>query len=119
MATRIGAPRDGVKYPVWAWYVQEIKHKKLDLRRECRENGSSGEKMVCIELVVPESQVVLSDFYDWHMVLNQGLISYTEDADNQQEELFDRLSPQEQTHMLLTRRLNIDNNYLYKQEEIC
>lgn len=70
MNLQIGSPRDGVKYPVWAWYAQGSGHKKPDLRRERWSNGSDGKKMVCMELEVPDEQVVLSDFDNWHAILN-------------------------------------------------
>ena len=34
MKHRIGAPPEGVSYPVWAWYMWEGVRKKPDLRRE-------------------------------------------------------------------------------------
>ena len=34
MADKIGPPPVGVKYPVWAWYMQNGKNRKPDLRTE-------------------------------------------------------------------------------------
>ncbi len=34
MIKRIGPPPEGVVYPVWAWYKQNGKRKKTDLRGE-------------------------------------------------------------------------------------
>ena len=34
MEQRIGPPPAGVTYPVWAWYMQNGKHRKPDLRTE-------------------------------------------------------------------------------------
>lgn len=34
MKQRIGPPPAGVAYPVWAWYMQNGKHRKPDLRTE-------------------------------------------------------------------------------------
>ena len=68
MKLRIGNPPVGVEYPVWAWYSIDGKHKKPDLRSvHCR--NYSGE-MTCIEVEIPESDVLLSDMVDWHAVLN-------------------------------------------------
>lgn len=57
----------GVSYPVWAWYVSYDTHKRPDRRfrmfnklSECR----------LAELEVDESRVLLSDYDDWHCVLN-------------------------------------------------
>ena len=49
-----------VIYPVWAWYAQNGKHYKPDLRSERWGYGSAGDKFACIE--VPDEQVLLSDF---------------------------------------------------------
>ena len=57
-----------VDYPVWAWYRFNGKEKKPDLRHSCY--GSRGEKMVCLELEVPDEKVLLSDFDLWHFPLN-------------------------------------------------
>ena len=69
MEKRIGPRPKGVIYPVWAWY-QFAYQKKPDLRRERWSNGNPGEKQACILLDVPEREVLLSDFGNWHHVLN-------------------------------------------------
>ena len=58
MKKRIGPPPDGVTYPVWAWYMQNGKHKKPDLRRERGGNGWKGERFACMEIDVPEDRIL-------------------------------------------------------------
>ena len=59
---------DNVSYPIWAWYRFNGKEKKPDLRHSCY--GTRGDKMVCLELEVPDENVLLSDFDLWHFPLN-------------------------------------------------
>ncbi len=75
---RIGVPPDGIRYPVWAWYQWEGKRKRRDLRQSCY--APRGTPMVQIEFEVDQDFVLLSDFDDWHMVLNNSYI-----ADSEQE----------------------------------
>ena len=100
MAWRIGPPPEGIKYPVWAWYAQDFQRKKPDLRRERWANGADGEKLACIEIEVPEEQVVLTDFDNWHAVLNHWLISDTEEEDRELEAVYNRLSPEDRRNMM-------------------
>lgn len=64
----IHRPEKEVKFPIWAWHTRNWKHKRPDLR--CGGLGIRGEQMVCIELEIPDSQVLLSDYHLWHFVLN-------------------------------------------------
>ena len=63
------AKPSSVKYPIWAWFRFDNKEKKPDLRHACY--GNRGEKMVCLELEIPDEKVLLSDFDLWHFVLNK------------------------------------------------
>ena len=76
MKKKIGDPPTGVKYPVWAWYKHYSEHKKPDLRRA--EYGRKSEKMVSMEIDIPDEQVVLSDEELWHFVLNNSYLSRAE-----------------------------------------
>ena len=96
MKKRIGPPPDGVTYPVWAWYIQNGKHKKPDLRSERWGYGPGDEEYVCIEFEVPDDHVLLSDFDVWLIILNNGLISETEEEDTRQEKYWESLSPEDQ-----------------------
>lgn len=80
MSEKIGPAPNGVKFPVWAWHTRNAKRKKPDLR----ESGYTkrGEEMVCIELEIPDEEVVLSDFDNWHSVLNKY---YCDESNNEEE----------------------------------
>ena len=82
MREKIGNPPDGIKFPVWAWHTQNWKHKKPDLRYERFHYGNKGEKWACIEIEVPDNQVLLSDFDLWHCVLNDWNVDLTEEEYN-------------------------------------
>ena len=79
MEYRIGRRPNGVSYPIWAWHTRDWQHKKPDLRNIGL--GNKGEKSVCIEVEVPDNQVVLTDFDVWHFVLNKWYFddSYSEE----------------------------------------
>ena len=85
----------GVVYPVWAWYMQNGKHKKPDLRSERWDYDAGGEDYCCIELEIAPERVLLSDFDEWHIVLCNGLVSDTEEEDIAQEALYESLSDEE------------------------
>jgi hypothetical protein len=80
MIKRVGPPPAGVKYPFWAWHTVEWQHKKPDLRR--MEFRGYSEDQVCIELEVPDRDVLLGNEDMWHLVLNDG---YYGDCANEQE----------------------------------
>jgi hypothetical protein len=92
MIKRIGAPPEAIKYPVWAWYIHDEKRKKPDLRKT--GYGRKGEEMVCLEIDVPDSEVVLSDEEKWIYVLNHWYLSdaRSEDEYNKDIAIFESLS---------------------------
>ncbi|MBO4290777.1 MAG: DUF3841 domain-containing protein [Lachnospiraceae bacterium] len=95
MKEKIGLPPEGVEYPIWAWYIQNWKHAKPDLRGERWHYGNGGELYACIEIEIPDKDVLLSDFDNWHCVLNRFLISETEEEDEQQDAFFETLPESE------------------------
>ena len=99
MRQKIGPPPEQVTYPIWAWHTLDWKHQKPDLRRT--EFCWQPEHSVCLELEIPEEQVLLSDEERWHFVLNNWyLTNATNEADyNQAEAWFDGLSPEEQQNV--------------------
>lgn len=68
-----------VNYPWWGWYIYNGKHSKPDLRTTGL--GTVGEENYCIELELPEDEVLISDHDMWHCVLNNADIwkGYEED----------------------------------------
>ena len=122
MEKRVGPPPEGVKFPVWAWYIQNGKHKKPDLRIKRWLYGPGDEDYTCIELEIPDSQVLLSDFDVWHLILDNWFISETEDEENQLEKYYETLSPESQKAFLYKnweRVLDIsplNNNWIIRGE---
>ncbi len=51
-------------FPVWAWPESQLSEWSA-----YQGWGEFGDKMVLLEFEVPDSRVLLSDFYGWHMVL--------------------------------------------------
>lgn len=96
MKKRIGPPPEGVVYPVWAWYKQNGKHRKPDLRDERWRYGPGDEDYTCIEFEIQDDQVLLSDFDSWHIILNNGLFSDSEEESDQKDAYYDSLSAEEQ-----------------------
>jgi len=99
MEKRIERKPEGVKYPIWAWHTMDWQHKKPDLRRT--EFRYENEDMVCIELDIPDDDILLSDEENWHFVLND---SYFNCAGNEQEydeaeERYDALTETEQQQL--------------------
>ena len=68
MEKRLSPAPEGVDFPVWAWHTRDWQHKKPDLRSSDMRHFT--EPYVCIELEVPDNEVLLSDFDAWHYVLN-------------------------------------------------
>ena len=90
----MAGPR-GIELPVWAWYKQNWKNRKPDLRSERWTCGLEDQDYVCMELSIDEKRVVLSDFDSWGIILNNGLISQSEEEDEQLENKYEQLSDSE------------------------
>ena len=75
LTKRVGPPPAPGIWPVWAWYWwKDRDHPRPDLRVE-RHAYPRGARMVRIALEVPKDFVLLSDFNDWHFVLNNWYLS--------------------------------------------
>ena len=69
MRQRIGgAPIKDIKYPMWAWYQYNSAKSRKPLRSwlDIQEGVSA-----YMEIEIPDNEVLLSDFCNWHNVLNQ------------------------------------------------
>ncbi|WP_313758118.1 DUF3841 domain-containing protein [Tissierella sp.] len=44
-------------YPIWGWYIYNGLHRKPDLRYS--GHGEHGEQMACIELEIPDNNVLI------------------------------------------------------------
>lgn len=60
--------RENTFYPWWAWHTYKGKNKKPDLRTIGL--GNNGERSVCIELDIPDDEILLTSHTYWHDVLN-------------------------------------------------
>ena len=76
MRKRIGAPPEGVTYPVWAWYQWEGQRKRMDLRRS--GYAERGTPLVQITFEIDTKDFLLSDFDVWHEVLSKQYIATSE-----------------------------------------
>ena len=99
MIDRIGDKPIGVDYPVWAWYQKKGKRKEPDLRWERWHCGWKGERFACLEIEIPDGEVLLSDFDAWSGILNDALLSDTEEEDEELERKYNSLSGQERQKM--------------------
>lgn len=70
---RIGEPSiKDIKYPMWAWYqYNSAKSNKPPRSSHDINEGLS----VYMEIEIPDNDVLLSDFVNWHNVLNQWPIT--------------------------------------------
>lgn len=67
MGQKISRP-EGVELPVWAWARNHGKIQRPDRRRMLFNRYAQSD--VILELEVPDRLAILSDFDDWHCVLN-------------------------------------------------
>lgn len=90
MAERVGAPPANVKYPIWLWYKWNARHRKPDLRSRS-SFGPKGQNMVMLEVEIPDDKVVLSDFDNWHYVLNNSYSYSMAHSEKEFDEIDERL----------------------------
>lgn len=69
---------------------------KPDLRSERWGYGPGDEDYTCIEFEIPDDQVLLLDFDAWHIILNNGLFSDSEEEADQKDAYYDSLPVAEQ-----------------------
>lgn len=108
MKEKIGEPPNDVEYPVWAWHTWNWKNKKPDLRVP---RGKRGEELVCMEIEIPDKDVVLSDFDSWHYVLNNWHHNYAKNEEewDQLEDWIDSLPEEEKQKEIIKSWDNIFN----------
>lgn len=106
----IGIPDVSIKYPVWAWYVIEGKHKRPDMRKSCFKVF---EKSVLLEIEIPDEDVLLTDHDYWHMPLNNSInyqANYIEPISD--EEWYKEVEKEDKFY----NSLNDNEKLLYKQK---
>lgn len=80
MVRRIGPPPRKRAYPLWAWAQWGGPGRpKPDMR--CSAHAPPGSVCHRLTLELPEDRVLLSDFDSWHIVLNGGNLSWSEEED--------------------------------------
>lgn len=120
MRKRIGQPPEGVTYPVWAWYKWRVDRRKPDLRTERWYCGSKGDKFFRLEIEIPDNQVLLSDFDGWAgIILNDGLLSYSEEESEEIEKLYNSLTPEGQKEMRSKNWEKVFDITPYSSEWMC
>lgn len=62
-------------YPIWAWVKEDGLNKKPDLRKHSYTDNS----FVLIEAEINNNRILLSDFVEWHNVLNNCAIVEEQD----------------------------------------
>lgn len=81
MQQRIGTPPQPAACPVWAWYQWGTADQpKPDVPAYC-SHLPRGTARVCLECIIADDRVLLSDFDLWHHVLNAWYIP-TSEADD-------------------------------------
>lgn len=98
-------------YPWWGWYRYNGKHKKPDLRTIGL--GEKGAYAWCIELDLPDNEVLISKHDDWHNVLNNCAIWYTRLPDNVSDEDFSKAYDKHEEYI---KTLTSDERERYKRE---
>ena len=71
MTQRIGPPSPDVKLPLWAWY-RYYGGKRKPFTSGWREE--KGHKIYRLDFEADAAQVLVSDFTDWHCVLNNSYL---------------------------------------------
>lgn len=94
MEQRIGPPPLEAKHPIWAWYRYYEGRRTADTRGWRLEKD---EKLYRITFEANDSDVLLSDFGDWHSVLHRAYLGISEeDYDQFDAEFEDRDLNQEE-----------------------
>ena len=94
MKEKIGQPPLNAKYPVWAWHTWNWNRKKPDLRSPHAKRGT---ELVCMEIEIPDEDVILTDFDSWHYVLNNWHHNYAKNEEewDKIDEWIESLPPEE------------------------
>jgi len=81
MIKKIDPPPKNVTYPIWAWAQWEGESRKKPDIRTLRHSCGNG-TFYRIELEIPKERIVLSNFIDWHHVLNSSYLAFSEIEDD-------------------------------------
>lgn len=98
----------GAVHPFWGWYKYNLQKAKPDLRHA--GHAPRGTRCVCLELELPETVVLLSNFDTWHCVLNDYPVLSNEDWERQYNK-FKLLQPEEQRKKKIKSWQNIFSDF--------
>lgn len=62
-----------LQLPLWAWHTIEYKHQKPDYYE--MGFGKEGDELICIEFEISDNEVLLSDFDNWLLILNNDFVT--------------------------------------------
>lgn len=115
MKNKIGPAPDDVTFPIWAWYRWNGKNKKPDLRSS--SFGKTGDRLICMELDIPDNEICLSDFDSWHFVLNYTYLNNgceDEETFNSDWEKLNKMTPERRKEAIEKSWENIFDIDFYK-----
>lgn len=101
MEEQIGPAPQGVSDPVWAWHTWEGNRKRPDFRNHM---FLFHDKDCCLmEIEVPDEKVFLTDYDDWHFVMNRWFFHNEdpEDVWDRRDEWWENLPEEEHQRVLL------------------
>ena len=109
MRQRIGEPPiKDIKYPMWAWYqYTSAKSKKPSRSYLDIEKGIS----VYMEIEIPDNEVLLSDFSNWHNVLNQWPLTNWKRIEKKTDLLEKEAAKKEKTDSAIINAVSTSNLY--------
>ena len=94
MRKRVGEPpRPEIKYPIWVWY-QYISKKRPVPTMSSKDMEKEETEAVMLELEVPDNQVLLSNYFIWHLPLSHWAICNK----NEDKQLYKELGEYEKAH---------------------
>lgn len=99
----------GLQLPLWAWHTIEYKHQKPDYYE--MGFGEEGDELVCIEFEIPDNEVLLSDFDNWSLILNNDFVTECNNEKEWEEEQqwLDNLSEDERKTAIINSWQRIFN----------
>ncbi|MFD0986249.1 DUF3841 domain-containing protein [Methyloligella solikamskensis] len=83
LSKRVGPPPSNGMIPLWGWYQCRGQSRKRPDLRFWRFRTNPPGKYTLIECDLPDEHVVLSDYDAWHIILNEGFVSVTDDDDDE------------------------------------
>lgn len=83
MKQKVGNPPKGIEFPIWAWYRIDGWNKRPDMRKA---EFKVAKKSVLLEIEIPDNEVLLTDFDNWHNVIYDAIYYDADDRNLSEEE---------------------------------